>query len=180
MKLPATRFVPVKMEIGGKPASEPAQAFEQGLPIGCARDHERARTGGVDLDVVALLQLKCFDNGSGETHGEAVAPSGNLHGGYTLALDVYPRQSGNVSTRCLPRMNRRYGLDANQAGTPLATFRAVAKKYPRKRASEILGDLIKTPGHSRCPVRDGEAVKARMGASPAGGYERSSCHSGNP
>lgn len=42
---------------------------------------------------------------------------------------------------------RRYGLEANHAGTYLATFRAVAKKYPHKAASEILNDLVKTtPG----------------------------------
>jgi hypothetical protein len=29
MKLPATRFIPVKMEIGWQPASEGAQAFER-------------------------------------------------------------------------------------------------------------------------------------------------------
>jgi len=41
----------------------------------------------------------------------------------------------------------RYGLEANQAGTYLATFRAVAKKYSHKPASEILADLVKTtPG----------------------------------
>lgn len=41
----------------------------------------------------------------------------------------------------------RYGLTANQAGTYLATFRAVAKKYPHKAASDILADLVKTtPG----------------------------------
>jgi hypothetical protein len=42
---------------------------------------------------------------------------------------------------------RRYGLVANQAGTYLATFRAVAKKYPHKGAKEILADLVETtPG----------------------------------
>lgn len=41
----------------------------------------------------------------------------------------------------------RYGLTANRAGTYLATFRAVAKKYPQKSAREILADLVKTtPG----------------------------------
>jgi len=39
---------------------------------------------------------------------------------------------------------RRFGLEANQAGTYLATFRSVAKKYPHKHASEILGDLVTT------------------------------------
>ena len=42
---------------------------------------------------------------------------------------------------------RRYAVIANRAGTYLATFRAVAKKYPSKGATEILGDLVKsTPG----------------------------------
>jgi len=80
MKLPATRLVPVEMEIGRESASEGAQALEQGLPIGCARDHERARTGGMDLDVVALLQLERLDDGSGETNGQTVAPFADLHG----------------------------------------------------------------------------------------------------
>jgi hypothetical protein len=42
---------------------------------------------------------------------------------------------------------RRYGLVANRAGTYLATFKAVHRKYPHKMASEILADLVKTtPG----------------------------------
>lgn len=42
---------------------------------------------------------------------------------------------------------RRYGLSANRAGTYLATFRAVAKKYPQKKAGDILADLVQTtPG----------------------------------
>ncbi len=41
----------------------------------------------------------------------------------------------------------RYGVRANRAGTYLATFRAVAKKYPHKATGEILADLVKTtPG----------------------------------
>lgn len=41
----------------------------------------------------------------------------------------------------------RYGLLANQAGTYAAWFRAVAKKYPHKKAAEILDDLVaETPG----------------------------------
>jgi hypothetical protein len=40
-----------------------------------------------------------------------------------------------------------YGLTANRGGTYLATFRAVAKKYPNKSPGEILADLITTtPG----------------------------------
>jgi hypothetical protein len=41
----------------------------------------------------------------------------------------------------------RYGRSANRRGTYLATFRAVAKKYPHKQPSEILADLAAdTPG----------------------------------
>lgn len=42
---------------------------------------------------------------------------------------------------------RRYALEANRATTYLAWFRAVAKKYPQRRPSEILHDLVAyTPG----------------------------------
>jgi hypothetical protein len=42
---------------------------------------------------------------------------------------------------------RRHGLVANRAGTYLATFKAVKKKYSHKGAGEILADLVRTtPG----------------------------------
>jgi len=41
----------------------------------------------------------------------------------------------------------RYGLSANRAGTYLAWFRAVAKKYPQRPRAAILADLVQhTPG----------------------------------
>ena len=41
----------------------------------------------------------------------------------------------------------RYGLRASRAGTYLAWFRAVTKKYPQKKPAEILEDLVaETPG----------------------------------
>jgi len=41
----------------------------------------------------------------------------------------------------------RYAIDANQKTTYLATFRAIAAKYPHKTAREILSDLVaETPG----------------------------------
>jgi hypothetical protein len=41
----------------------------------------------------------------------------------------------------------RYGLSANSASTNLATFRAVAKRYPDKPAAVLLADLVDTtPG----------------------------------
>ena len=42
---------------------------------------------------------------------------------------------------------RRYGLTANRAGTYLAWFRAIVRKYPHKRPADILADLVQlTPG----------------------------------
>jgi NAD(P)-dependent dehydrogenase (short-subunit alcohol dehydrogenase family) len=42
---------------------------------------------------------------------------------------------------------QRYGLRANRRSTYLATFRAVAKKYPHRMPREILDDLVETtPG----------------------------------
>jgi hypothetical protein len=42
---------------------------------------------------------------------------------------------------------RRYGLRGSRGGTYLATFRAVADKYPHKAAPDILADLVAaTPG----------------------------------
>ena len=42
----------------------------------------------------------------------------------------------------------RYAIQANQKSTYVATFKAIAKKYPGKKAEEILDDLIaSTPGN---------------------------------
>lgn len=42
---------------------------------------------------------------------------------------------------------RRYGIAASQATSRLATFRALAKRYPQRERAEILADLIRsTPG----------------------------------
>lgn len=42
---------------------------------------------------------------------------------------------------------KRYALEANRATTNLATFRAIAKKYPDKAPEAILRDLVaSTPG----------------------------------
>ena len=52
-----------------------------------------------------------------------------------------------LSSGLVDEAYRRYGLRANQAGTYLAWFRAVAKKYPHKEPAEILADLVaSTPG----------------------------------
>jgi hypothetical protein len=52
-----------------------------------------------------------------------------------------------LSSGLIDEAYARFGLTANRAGTYLATFRAVAKKYPNKSAADILADLVKTtPG----------------------------------
>lgn len=52
-----------------------------------------------------------------------------------------------LSSGMVEEAYRRYGLAANRAGTCLATFRAVAKRYPSKAPETILGDLVETtPG----------------------------------
>jgi len=57
----------------------------------------------------------------------------------------------------------RYGLRANRRGTYLATFRAVAKKYPHKGAHELLADLAATT--------PGEEAKWFAAAKEAGLYD---------
>lgn len=57
----------------------------------------------------------------------------------------------------------RYGLGANRAGTYLATFRAVAKKYPDKQAPKLLSDLVETT--------PGEEAKWFAAAKEAGLYD---------
>ncbi len=52
-----------------------------------------------------------------------------------------------LSSGLIDEAYQRYGLLANQAGTYLAWFRAVAKKYPNKNPAAILQDLVAiTPG----------------------------------
>lgn len=52
-----------------------------------------------------------------------------------------------LSSGLLDEAYRRYAIEANQGTTNLATFRAIAKKYPHKQPEEILRDLIaSTPG----------------------------------
>ncbi len=57
----------------------------------------------------------------------------------------------------------RYGLRVNRRGTYLATFRAVAKKYPHKDAHELLADLAATT--------PGEEAKWFAAAKEAGLYD---------
>jgi len=52
-----------------------------------------------------------------------------------------------LSSGLVDEAYERYGLRANRRGTYLATFRAVARKYPQKSSQEVLADLVdSTPG----------------------------------
>lgn len=52
-----------------------------------------------------------------------------------------------LSSGLLDEAYQRYAIEANQKGTHLATYRAIAKKYPHKAPEDILRDLIcSTPG----------------------------------
>ena len=52
-----------------------------------------------------------------------------------------------LSSGLVDEAYERYGHTANRAGTYLAWYRAVAKKYPSKSAADVLDDLVKTtPG----------------------------------
>jgi hypothetical protein len=57
----------------------------------------------------------------------------------------------------------RYGLTANRAGTYLAWFRAVLRKYPDKTAAQVLADLV--------AITPGEEGKWFAAAKDAGLYE---------
>jgi hypothetical protein len=52
-----------------------------------------------------------------------------------------------LSSNLAEEAYRRYGYEANLGTTHLATYRAVARKYPHKKPAEILADLVaETPG----------------------------------
>ena len=63
----------------------------------------------------------------------------------------------------------RFGRGANRRGTYLATFRAVANKYPHKRPSEILADLAAdTPGEEGkwfAAAKQAPTLRPRFGTS---------------
>jgi hypothetical protein len=79
---------------------------------------------------------------------EAIRYAEACRGPWTSEIDVDALCEGILlSSGLVDDAYQRYGLRANRGGTYLATFRAVAKKYPDRKPSEILADLVKsTPG----------------------------------
>src|SRR5580700_7983537 len=55
---------------------------------------EVAFTCDGNLDFVSLFEIERFDNDSWKTHGQTVAPFGNLHKRYTYPI-VYPYKFGS-------------------------------------------------------------------------------------
>jgi hypothetical protein len=110
-------------------------------------------------DVLGLLELAPYNMWHCRQYGaKALAAKGNKAEAIRYAEEGRGLNDNPVSiaraceevllsSGLVDEAYRRYGLVANQGGTYLATFRAVAKKYPHKPASEILADLVKmTPG----------------------------------
>jgi hypothetical protein len=122
-------------------------------------------------DVLALLELAPYETWHDRQYGvKALAAKGNKAEAIRYAEEGRGLNDSPVaiaraweeillSSGLADEAYRRYGLEANQAGTYLATFRAVAQKYPHKPASEILGDLVKTT-----PGDDGEWFAAAKDA----------------
>jgi len=110
-------------------------------------------------EVMALLELAPYKMWDHQQFGvKALAAQGKIAEAIRYAeggcgLNDNPAAIAQVCEKLLlasgmiDEAYQRYGIAANQAGTYLATFRAVAKKYPHKAATEILADLVKsTPG----------------------------------
>ncbi len=79
---------------------------------------------------------------------EAVALAESSRGPWTSDADVDALcEQMLLSSGFVEEAYARYGLRANRGGTYLATFRAVARKYPHKTPELILADLVgSTPG----------------------------------
>ena len=80
---------------------------------------------------------------------EAIRYAESCRGPWTVDTEVdLECEAILLSSGMTEEAYERYGPRANQGATYLATFRAVARKYPHKAPREILTDLVKTtPGN---------------------------------
>lgn len=110
-------------------------------------------------DVLSLLELAPYKMWHDRQYGvQALAAKGQTEEALRYAEEKHGRSDNPfaVARACealllasgrAEEAYQRYGLLANQGGTYLATFRAVAKRYPHKTAGEVLADLVRsTPG----------------------------------
>ena len=79
---------------------------------------------------------------------EAIALAEASRGSWTSEADAARLcEEILLSSGLVDEAFERYAADANRAGTYLATFRAVAKKYPTKSEEDVLARLVaSTPG----------------------------------
>jgi hypothetical protein len=80
-KLSGIRLVSVKLEVSGEPTAECAETLQQFIAPGLARDAKLPSVRNMDLDLIAFPELQGFNDSGRETHGEAIAPFGDLHAG---------------------------------------------------------------------------------------------------
>ena len=118
-------------------------------------------TAGRYEEILELLHLAPFSHWSERKWGvKALAAMGKKAEALRYAEDSRNNYVSPVAiSRCCEQIllesgmaeeaYSRYAIEANQKSTYLATFRAIAKKYPRKNAREILSDLVdSTPGNA--------------------------------
>jgi len=89
---------------------------------------------------------------------KALAARGDVDGGISLMEALRSRHAPDMALSAVAEQllldagrvdeaYARYGIQATSANTNIATFRAIAKRYPGIEPSRILGDLIaSTPG----------------------------------
>jgi hypothetical protein len=67
-KLACVRLVRLELEVRRKPPAEGAQALQQLLSTGLAGNSEFAPTGNIGSRSRHPLELKCLDDGQGQTN----------------------------------------------------------------------------------------------------------------
>src|SRR5260221_8298226 len=84
------RFQAIELEVLRNPPSVLPEAREQFAGGGLAGDLQHARSGHVDLYLLAFLQLQRLHHRGGKPHGKAVTPLCDLHtAGRSLGPDGY-------------------------------------------------------------------------------------------
>jgi hypothetical protein len=122
--------------------------------IACLSALYRAERYAEILDVLKHETLWAYKRwaakalGAMGNKGEAIRLAESSRGPWTSDADVDALcEEMLLSSGLVEEAYTRYGMQANRGGTYLATFRAVAKKYPHKRPEQILADLVAaTPG----------------------------------
>lgn len=131
------------MEVVGKAAAKLSEFREEFTRPGPLPDLEHARTGDVDLDVVALSERQRLDHGGGKANGKAVTPFCDLHGNRPVldirATIVYQFHAMRVRSRALHR--RRGDIELRATCAVLVKF-ALPVGPSITRNSGIIGEGV--------------------------------------